>query len=231
MGRGVLTRGNKAQLTALPTKLRRDPLKFVAPSLGTLPEVFPNRMINKATAKAFSTAWYLKAPKDRTSELQNITQFFHPLDMVAEWNRVYGPHGFLQYQFVVPFEEAEAFRRCLEMIVNSGHLSCLNVLKRFGPGNPSPLSFPMPGWTLTVDLPIEHGLDKLCDALDNEVVGAGGRVYLAKDSRLSAAMFRRMYPRLDDFLAVRREVDPTGIFNSDLARRLELSKPVTGGRT
>jgi decaprenylphospho-beta-D-ribofuranose 2-oxidase len=87
----------------------------------------------------------------------------------------------------------------------------------------------MPGWTLTVDLPIEHGLDKLCDALDAEVAGAGGRVYLAKDSRLSAAMFRRMYPRLGDFLAVRREVDPEGIFNSDLARRLELSAAAVGG--
>jgi decaprenylphospho-beta-D-ribofuranose 2-oxidase len=228
MGRGVLTRGNKALLSELPPKLKRDPLKFVAPSLGTLPEIFPNRMINKATAKAFSTGWYLKAPKHRIGELQNITQFFHPLDMVAEWNRVYGPNGFLQYQFVVPFDEAETFRRCLEMIVNSGHLSCLNVLKRFGPSNPSLLSFPMPGWTLTVDLPIEHALDKLCDALDNEVVGAGGRVYLAKDSRLSAAMFGRMYPRLDEFLAVRRQVDPSGIFNSDLARRLELSKPTTG---
>jgi decaprenylphospho-beta-D-ribofuranose 2-oxidase len=229
MGRGVLTRGNKASLAELPTKLKRDPLKFVAPSLGTLPEIFPNRMINKATAKAFSTAWYYKAPKQRTGELQNITQFFHPLDLVAEWNRIYGPDGFLQYQFVVPFSEADAFRRCLEMIAKSGHLSCLNVLKRFGPGNPSPLSFPMPGWTLTVDLPIEPGLDKLCDALDNEVVAASGRVYLAKDSRLSAATFRKMYPRLDDFLAIRREVDPDGIFNSDLARRLELSRPKVGG--
>jgi decaprenylphospho-beta-D-ribofuranose 2-oxidase len=229
MGRAVLTRGNKATLAELPMKLRRDPLKFVAPSLGTLPEIFPNRMINKATAKAFSTAWYFKAPKHRTGELQNITQFFHPLDILAEWNRIYGPNGFLQYQFVVPFHEAETFRRCLEMIVNSGHLSCINVLKRFGAGNPSPLSFPMPGWTLTVDLPIEHDLDKLCDALDTEVIGAGGRVYLAKDSRLSAAAFRMMYPRLDEFLAVRREVDPGGIFNSDLARRLELSKPTVGG--
>ena len=96
------------------------------------------------------------------------------------------------------------------MIVNSGHLSCLNVLKRFGPGNPAPLSFPMPGWTLTVDLPIEQGLEALCDALDEQVIGAGGRVYLAKDSRLSADAFRKMYPRLDDFLAVRREVDPSG---------------------
>jgi decaprenylphospho-beta-D-ribofuranose 2-oxidase len=229
MGRAVLTRGNKASLAELPAKLKRDPLKFVAPSMGTLPEIFPNRMINKATAKAFSTAWYYKAPRRRRNELQNITQFFHPLDMFAEWNRIYGPNGFLQYQFVVPFDEADTFRRCLEMIVNSGHLSCINVLKRFGAGNPSPLSFPMAGWTLTVDLPIEHGLDKLCDALDTEVIAAGGRVYLAKDSRLSAGAFLKMYPRLGEFLAVRREVDPDGIFNSDLARRLELSKPVVGG--
>ena len=115
MGRAVLTRGNKARLADLPAKQRRsDPLRFVAPSLGTIPEIFPNRMINKATAKAFSTAWYYKAPKHRVGELQNITQFFHPLDIVAEWNRVYGPHGFLQYQFVVPFEAAEVFLRCLD---------------------------------------------------------------------------------------------------------------------
>ena len=222
MGRAVLTRGNKAKVRDLPFKLAKDPLKFVAPSLGTIPEIFPNRMINVVTARAFSTAWYRKAPKHRVGEIQNITEFFHPLDMVAEWNRLYGPHGFLQYQFVVPFAEADTFRVCFEMIVNSGHLSCLNVLKQFGPANPAPLSFPMPGWTLTVDLPIEAGLDRLCDALDEQVVAAGGRVYLAKDSRLSAATFRRMYPRLQEFLAVRRKVDPNGIFNSDLARRLEL---------
>ena len=222
MGRAVLTRGNKARLQDLTPKLRRDPLQFVAPSLGTIPEIFPNRMVNRATAKAFSTAWYYKAPKYRVGELQNITSFFHPLDIVAEWNRVYGPHGFLQYQFVVPFSEEETFRRCFELIVNSGHVSCLNVLKRFGPGNAGPLSFPMQGWTLTVDLPIEEGLDSLCNTLDELVVAAGGRVYLAKDSRLSASTFRQMYPRLDDFLAVRRKVDPEGLFNSDLARRLQL---------
>jgi decaprenylphospho-beta-D-ribofuranose 2-oxidase len=222
MGRAVLTRGDKAELSDLTPKLRRDPGKFVAPSFGTIPEVFPNRMVNRATAKAFSTFWYRKAPAHRVGELQNITQFFHPLDIVSEWNRVYGSHGFLQYQFVVPFSESDAFRHAFEMIVHSGHLSCLNVLKRFGPGNASPLSFPMPGWTLTVDLPIEAGLDRLCNRLDEVVIGAGGRVYLAKDSRLSADVFREMYPRLDDFLAVRRRVDPSGLFTSDLARRLQL---------
>ena len=104
LGRAVLTRGNKARLADLTPKQRRDPLKFVAPQLGTIPEVFPNRMVNKATAKAFSEFWFRKAPKHGVGQLQNITQFFHPLDIVAEWNRIYGPHGFLQYQFVVPFD-------------------------------------------------------------------------------------------------------------------------------
>lgn len=222
LGRAVLTRGSKASIGDLPAKLRAEPLKFVAPSFGTVPEVFPNRMVNLATAKAFSEMWFRKAPKHRVGEIQNITKFFHPLDIVAEWNRVYGPHGFLQYQFAVPFAEHETFRRCVHLIVESGHLSCLNVLKRFGPGNPAPLSFPMPGWTLTVDLPIEDGLDRLCNTLDEQVVAAGGRCYLAKDSRLGAGTFRQMYPRLDDFLAVRRRVDPGQMFTSDLARRLHL---------
>ena len=135
MGRAVLTRGDKAKLSQLDPKRRREPLRFAAPSFGTIPEVFPNRMVNVATAKAFSEFWFRKAPKHQVGALQNITAFFHPLDIVAEWNRLYGPNGFLQYQFVVPFSAHETFKRCFEMIVTSGHLSCLNVLKRFGPGN------------------------------------------------------------------------------------------------
>ena len=227
LGRAVLTRGNKAKISDLPAKLRTEPLRFAAPSFGTIPEVFPNRMVNLATAKAFSAMWFRKAPKHRVGEVQNITTFFHPLDIVAEWNRVYGPNGFLQYQFAVPFAEHETFRRCVEMIVTSGHLSCLNVLKRFGPGNAAPLSFPMPGWTLTVDLPIEDGLDRLCTALDEQVVAAGGRCYLAKDSRLDAATFRQMYPRLDDFLAVRQRVDPDAGVH---LRPLAAAGPVSSGR-
>ena len=222
LGRAVLTRGNKARVADLPVKLRTEPLKFVAPSYGTVPEVFPNRMINRATVKAFSELWFRKAPKHKVGEIQNITSFFHPLDSVTDWNNVYGSNGFLQYQFVVPFSEHEAFRRCVHLIVGSGHPSFLNVLKRFGPGDPAPLSFPMPGWTLTVDLPISEGLDRLCTSLDELVVGAGGRCYLAKDSRLGPETLRQMYPRLDDFLAVRHRVDPDSMFTSDLARRLRL---------
>ncbi len=222
LGRAVLTRGNKARLDELSPKQRRDPLRFSAPAFGTIPDVFPNGLVNRATGKAFSEFWYRKAPRHRVGEVQNITQFFHPLDIVAEWNRVYGSAGFLQYQFVVPFSAEDAFRRAVIMIAESGHTSCLNVLKRFGPGNEGLLSFPMPGWTLTVDFPITDGLDRLCRDLDELVLSEGGRNYLAKDSRLTADTFARMYPRLEEFLAVRREVDPTGVFSSDLSRRLRL---------
>lgn len=222
LGRAVLTRGDKAALADLSPQQRRDPLRFVAPAFGTIPDVFPSGLVNRATGKAFSEFWYRKAPKHRVGEIQNLTQFFHPLDIVAEWNRVYGGAGFLQYQFVVPFAAEDVFRRAVVLIAESGHISCLNVLKRFGPGNDGLLSFPMPGWTLTVDFPITDGLDRLCHQLDELVLGAGGRNYLAKDSRLTADVFARMYPRLAEFRAVRREVDPDGLFTSDLSRRLHL---------
>jgi decaprenylphospho-beta-D-ribofuranose 2-oxidase len=110
----------------------------------------------------------------------------------------------------------------VERIAGSGHVSCLNVLKRFGPGDAGPLSFPMPGWTLAVDIPVGRGLDRLFAELDDLVLGAGGRLYLAKDSRMSADTLAASYPRLDDFRAVRARVDPDGMFRSDLARRLAL---------
>jgi decaprenylphospho-beta-D-ribofuranose 2-oxidase len=222
LGRAVLTRGWPASYEDLPARLRRDPLRFDAPQLARVPDVFPPGMLNRLTARAFNELWYRKAPRQRLGEVQNITRFFHPLDVVAEWNRVYGRRGFCQYQFVVPFGAEDAFVRSVELIAASGLVSCLNVLKRFGPGNRAPLSFPAPGWTLAVDLPVGPGLDALLRALDEIVGSAGGRVYLAKDSRLDAGTLRRMYPRLGDFLAVRRRADPSGIFRSDLSRRLDL---------
>ena len=142
--------------------------------------------------------------------------------MIAEWNRLYGPRGFCQYQFVVPPGAQDVFKLAVREIAASGHVSSLNVLKRFGPGNASPLSFPTAGWTLAVDLPVTPGLERLFGRLDAMVAEAGGRVYLAKDSRLRADLLERMYPRLAEFAAVRAELDPRGLFRSDLSRRLRL---------
>ncbi|MGH3765724.1 MAG: FAD-binding protein [Pseudonocardiaceae bacterium] len=222
LGRAVLTRGSLARADQLPPKLRRDPLAFDAPQLLTAPNVFPNGLANRAIFGALSEAWYRKAPKRRRAEIQNLTSFYHPLDMIGEWNRAYGPRGFLQYQFVVPLDAQATFRSIVEQIAHSGHVSFLNVLKRFGEASRAPLSFPQPGWTITVDFPIRRGLAEFCDRLDEQVLDAGGRLYLAKESRTSAATLHRMYPLIDEWRKIRAAADPDGIFASDLSRRLEL---------
>ena len=222
LGRGLLTRANHATLGDLPPKRRRDPLRFDAPTLLTVPDLFPPGMLNRLTGKVFSELWYRKSPS-RKAVVQNITQFLHPLDIIGEWNRGYGPHGFLQYQYVVPFEAEHVIRRSVELITEAGHVSALNVLKRFGAGNPAPLSFPMPGWTLCADLPVRPGLGELCDALDELVLDAGGRHYLAKESRTTPEAIQRGYPRIDEWRKIRAAVDPDGVFSSDMARRLALT--------
>jgi decaprenylphospho-beta-D-ribofuranose 2-oxidase len=222
LGRAALTRGSLARRDQLPEKLRKDPLAFDAPQLLTAPNIFPNGLANRATFGLASEAWYRKTPKRKRGEVQNLTAFYHPLDMVGEWNRAYGSKGFLQYQFVVPFGAENTFRSIAEQIADSGHVSFLNVLKRFGEASRAPLSFPQPGWTITVDFPIKRGLSEFCDGLDAQVLDAGGRLYLAKESRTTADMLQRMYPRLDEWRKLRAAADPDGVFASDLSRRLEL---------
>ena len=222
-GRGVITRGDHADIDQVPTSKRAKAHSFSSKALATAPSFIPGGLLNALTVRAFNEAWFRKAPVHREGELQSIGAFFHPLDGVKEWNRVYGPGGFLQYQFVVPDSHGHLVRRTLEALRGIGALSFLTVVKRFGPGNPAPLSFPQPGWTLALDVPATvKGLGPLLDELDEEVTDAGGRLYLAKDSRMSPEMFRRTYPRLDEWQLARNELDPRGTFTSDLARRLNL---------
>ncbi|HNM84744.1 MAG: FAD-binding oxidoreductase [Mycobacterium sp.] len=221
LGRAAVSRGSLATLDQLPPKLQRDPLKFDAPQLLTLPDVFPNGLANKFTFGPIGELWYRKSGTYR-GKIQNLTQFYHPLDMFGEWNRAYGPAGFLQYQFVVPTAAVDEFKAIIYDIQASGHYSFLNVFKLFGPGNQAPLSFPIPGWNVCVDFPIKAGLNELVTELDRRVTEFGGRLYTAKDSRTTAETFHAMYPRIDEWIAVRRRVDPDGVFMSDMARRLEL---------
>jgi decaprenylphospho-beta-D-ribofuranose 2-oxidase len=222
-GRSVLTRGWFAGVDDLPPRLRARPLDFSPRSLGTAPPVFPGGLLNPLTVAAFNEVWFRKAPRERRGQVQGIAPFFHPLDGVQRWNRIYGRPGFLQYQLVVPFGAEEALRRCVARLAASGHASFLAVLKRFGPSNPGHLSFPTPGWTLALDLPAGRaGLGELLDGLDAEVLDAGGRLYLAKESRATARTVAAMYPRLDEWRGIRHSVDPDGVFTSDLARRLHL---------
>ncbi len=229
LGRSVLTRGDHAPLDALPPRLARDPGRaraFAPRTLARVPLTPPGGLLNPLTVGAFNEFWFRKAPRHQTGKPVHMASFFHPLDGLAGWNRLYGAQGFLQYQFVVPDDRPDTVRRVIERLTRLRLASFLAVLKRFGPGDPGPLSFPAQGWTLALDLPVGHpALAGLLDELDREVIDAGGRVYLAKDSRLSEAAFRSMYPQVDEWLAVRRRVDPDGVLQSDLGRRLGLCDP------
>jgi decaprenylphospho-beta-D-ribofuranose 2-oxidase len=219
LGRAILTRGDHAPVGAAPSLIGPK-----APRL-KVPFFAPSGLLNPVTIRTFNEAWFRRAPKQRSGELQSFSSFFHPLDGVSDWNRLYGKRGFVQYQFVVPDNESDTVRRAIELLSSSGVPSFLAVLKRFGAANPSPLSFPLPGWTLALDMPVgPRALPETLDQLDDLVVAAGGRIYLAKDSRLDPSKVRAMYPRLDEFLAVKERVDPSSVLASDLSRRLQLLK-------
>jgi len=223
LGRSVITSGSFAALDDLPAKARGDRFAFSPGALAAAPPVFPSGLVNRYTVALLNEAWYRKAPKRRAGEIQTIGAFFHPLDGIRNWNRVYGPAGFLQYQYVVPFGQEDAVRRSFERISQAAAPSFVTVLKRFGQGDAGLLSFPIPGWTLALDFPARTpGLAGLLDWLDTLVLDAGGRVYLAKDSRVPASVLARMYPRLEEFRKVCAQIDPGRMFNSDLARRLAL---------
>ena len=224
-GRSTISRGSLAtldQLKEFAPKLAKDPLKFNAPQLMTVPDIFPSWTMNKLSLMAIGEAYYLMGKPSR-NDVKNLTQFYQPLDLIGEWNRGYGKAGFLQYQFVVPTDAVESFKDIIYDIQASGHYTALNVFKLFGEGNRAPLSYPMKGWNVCVDFPIRPGLNEFLDRLDDQVMQFGGRLYLAKESRTSAEKFHAMYPEMASWLETRRSIDPTGVFASDMSRRLELN--------
>jgi decaprenylphospho-beta-D-ribofuranose 2-oxidase len=226
LGRSALTRGDHARVDQLGPKAAVSPFAYGPHQVLSVPPIVPRPgVLNHASVAAFNELWYRHTPRDRRGEIQGIAAFFHPLDMLGSWPRLYGRPGLVQYQFVVPFGQEETMRRIIERVSSSGAASFLAVLKRFGAGNDAPLSFPQPGWTLALDMPGgASGLGDLLHGLDELVLESGGRNYFAKDAHTSHTTIRRGYPRLAEWQAVRRRVDPLQVWQSDLGRRLALAE-------
>lgn len=223
LGRSVLMRGNHTPASELPPSVP-SPLADRARRRKKVPCFLPGFVLNSWSVRAFNAAYY-HCHGDRRAVVDYDT-FFYPLDAVEHWNRIYGRRGFFQYQAAFPHETSRSgLVALLESIAASRQASFLAVLKTFGPSNDGLLSFPIAGSTLAVDLPnTGPAVNELLDRLDRIVLDHGGRVYLAKDARLSRSSFEAMYPRADEFRRVKAELDPDGRFNSTLARRLGLSQ-------
>ncbi|MGI8922287.1 MAG: FAD-binding protein [Solirubrobacteraceae bacterium] len=225
-GRGVVIRANHASADSLAASDERSAPSGARATRVTVPERFPAALLRSATVRAFNELHWRLAPKHGRGKPTGVEPYFFPLDVVGEWNRLYGDGGLLQYQIVVPPGQEQVLSTVLERLRQRHVPVYLAVLKRFGPGSEGMLSFPIDGWTLALDLPAATpAVGETLDELDELVAGAGGRVYLAKDARLSAGHLAMMYPELERWRAVRARLDPAGAMRSDLADRLALTNP------
>jgi decaprenylphospho-beta-D-ribofuranose 2-oxidase len=218
-GRAVVTRSREGERPAGPSSsLGLEP----RPAL-VVPHGVPGGLLRPAGVRAFNSLLWSRGRRVRERPLDACAQLF-PLDRVAGWNRLYGRRGLVQYQFAVPRGEEWLPRCLLEMLRARGLPMYLAALKRFGPGSGGMLSFPIEGWTVAVDIPAgAAGLAQELDRADRMLAAHGGRVYLAKDSRLAPGMPAEMYPQLARWREVRARLDPQGTLRSDMSRRLELS--------
>jgi decaprenylphospho-beta-D-ribofuranose 2-oxidase len=189
-----------------------------------VPVQWPGGLLRPEVIRAYNAYRFRRTPRRARGELEPFGAHMFPLDALEAWPRLYGPEGFVQYQLVVPRGREVALEQVLVQLRRSAAPCYLAVLKDFGPPNAFPLSFPLAGWTLAMDLPRgAPGLMALLDRFDEIVAEASGRVYLAKDARLRPETLAAMYPRLGEWQAARAAVDPDGRWRSDLARRTGLT--------
>jgi FAD/FMN-containing dehydrogenase len=174
---------------------------------------------------AFNASYFGVQKRKKSSATLGYDKYFFPLDSISNWNRLYGAKGFLQYQFVIPSESAlDGITTVLEKISEKGKGSFLTVLKKFGEANENLLSFPESGYTLTLDFKNEPALFPLLEELDRIVLAHGGRLYLAKDARMSMEVFRASYPNWERFMSIKNKVDPDNRFASLQSNRLGLTQ-------
>jgi FAD/FMN-containing dehydrogenase len=212
LGRGIFICGNHADpeqdQPSVPINQQKISLSFNA----------PNMLLNKVTVKLFNLFYYYKGLRKHNSSTVHYNPFFFPLDSILNWNRIYGKHGFFQYQCVVPYgDDHRAIRKLLEMIACSENASFLSVLKTFGDvESPGMLSFPRSGVTLAMDIANRgNNTLRLFNELDEIVLNAGGALYPCKDARMPQKMFEASFPKLKEY---REYVDDK--FSSSLWRRV-----------
>lgn len=214
LGRSLLLLGEHTRLGALPHDLRSRHLRGSGDSKLDVPFSLPGITLNHLSVRSFNFLYYHRQLSERVESVVHYDPYFYPLDGIQNWNRLYGPAGFMQYQFVLPLANSyDGLVKVLEKVSNSGQGSPLAVLKLFGKPDPNAvMSFPMEGYTLTLDFKATPAVFRLLDELDEIVLENGGRIYLAKDARMKAEIFQRSY----------QNKVAAGRFSSAQSRRLGL---------
>jgi len=219
LGRSALMLGEHAHADELPRTRRAAPFSVPKKPTRTMPVDLPRAALNRMTVKAFNALYYRNARAATGDKLVDWDSYFYPLDTILEWNRIYGARGFMQFQCVLPMDSARAgLDALLRAITTSGSGSFLSVLKRMGAEH-GPFSFPLEGYTLALDFPFSPEAAKLMGRLDAITLDHGGRFYLAKDARMSAATLRRSDPRAETLAGMRRDGGMTN-FRSSQSERL-----------
>lgn len=184
-----------------------------------IPFYFPSATLNYLSVSIFNKLYYARA-KVGSSKV-SFERFFYPLDSILNWNKVYGKKGFLQYQCIIPKESGyKALYEILSVITQEKSASFLNVLKLYGKEDSSFLCFPLEGYSLALDFKITNDVFELMDKLDEIVLKYGGRLYLAKDSRMSKEMFDKTYKRANEFRTLRKDYNMMGKLQSLQGERL-----------
>ena len=190
IGRSILMRGEHAFKHELPKKLQQNPLRLKQKFIPKVPFYFPDFMLNKWSVRLFNYLYFNKQKRKEIKNFVDYETFFYPLDVVNDWNKIYGKKGFIQYQMVIPKAQGkEGMRKILDTIAKSGNGSFLAVLKLFGKENPLAYNaFPLEGYTLALDFKVNSKLTKLVADLDKIVEEFGGRIYLTKDSMSKSSL-------------------------------------------
>jgi len=222
LGRSLVMLGEHATLDELPESERASRWAERPKKNLSVPIDLPSGLLNRFTVGAFNSAYYWNGRRTAGTRLVDWDTYFYPLDAIGHWNRIYGARGFAQFQCALPLEtSATGLRELLDAIGKAGAGSFLAVLKRFGPRGEG-ISFPMPGYTLALDIPASAGGLHLLDRLDEIALAHGGRFYLAKDSRMGASVFQQSEDRADQFRALRDAQGLSDRFVSVQSERLGL---------
>jgi decaprenylphospho-beta-D-ribofuranose 2-oxidase len=220
LGRGILYCGRWAE----PQEVNR---RFALPGRSLpMPFALPSGTLNRLTIGAFNQLIYHAHAADHKQDICDANTFFYPLDRVSRWNLAYGRSGVTQHQSVIPDQAgADGVRALIETLAESRACSFLTVIKDCGEQGEGLISFPRPGMSMALDIPIDRRTQEVIDKLNERVIALGGRIYLAKDGFTRAEHFRAMEPRLDAFLEVKRRWDPESKLKSAQSVRLFGEKP------